>query len=360
MSFEQGPSHAARLLKAPLPYLAVGAFGIGVVGVVTDRVISAFESGVSGVSNAIGHDISKLQPGQAAQFEALEALDTVQLPSFTPVITGNVMGSGSLDTFKTFPVFGGKVPGTTDGVNLTQTGTAAIMAPQNAVVSRKLYELPGSTTADPKFAATLEVNVDTLYPQMLDSATPVDKHGNLEVNNHDGALPKVKYLFFGGAPDGKYTALLTNVENDYLKVNCAQAMAPLVQAGFQHQFSLDAQRATLTPSQSVKADAPEVAQYLQQIGNGSLPVTVKLVNSEGQPVDPQNFKLKDAADLMSKKAIAKALNVSTDELDFNFSSQCASEPKAVEQQVAIQQGYVSNAGGITGGATAAVTVGHQG
>jgi hypothetical protein len=355
MSFEQGPSHLARLLKAPLPYVAVGAIAVVAVGEGVHVAADAIFSEINGVTHDIGHGLSKLQPGQAAQFEAQEALDSVSLASFSPVVTGNVMGSGSLDTFKTFPIFGGKVPGTTDGVNLTQTGIAAIMAPQNAIVSRKLYELPGSTTADPKFAATLEVNADTLYPQMLDSATPVDKNNNLEVNNHDGALPKVKYLFFGGAPDGKYTAFLTNIENDYLKVDCAQAMMPLVPAGFQHNFYMDAKQTQLTPSQSVKKNAPEVAQYLQQIGNGSLPVTVKLVNSEGQPVDPQSFKLKDAADLMSKEAIAKVLDVSKDELDFNFSSQCESKPKAVEQQVAIQEGYAAHTG-----ETAAVTIAYGG
>jgi hypothetical protein len=342
------------MLKDALPYLTVGLVGLGGVVFAVDKVINAVDSGVSGVAHAIGHDIAKLKPGQEALFEAQEALDDVQLPTYTPVVSGDVTATGSLATFKSFPVFGGKIPGTTDGVNLTQTGNVAIMAPQDAVVGRTLQELPGSNTANPKFAATLTVDADKLYPDMLNSTIPGGSKP--EVNTRDGVFPKMKYLVFGGEPDGKYTSMLTNLENNYLKVRCAQAMAPLVQAGMQHSFYVAAQQTKLAPSQTVENDDPAVASYLSQIGNRSLPVTVKLVDNAGQPVNPQSFTLKAAGSLMDKQAIAKMIGVDKSDMDVNLSSQCESEPKAVEQQVAIQEGYLSH----TGQLSASVIVNYEG
>jgi hypothetical protein len=331
-------------------FALIGASAVAFFGVAAYKIVDSINNDTKSVINGVGHAISKLAPGQAAQIEAQAALDDVSLSTFRPIVAGNVSAGGSLDTFATWPVFGGKIPGTTDGVSMAETKTVAIMAPKNAVVSQTVHELPGSTTADPKLGATIKVNVDTLYPQILEPNTTLSNN-SITSNNHDGLLPKIKYVFFGGAPDGKYTRLLTGVEDNFLRIKCGQAMAPLAQPGIQNNFYLDAQQAELTPTQQVKKNAPQVAQYLKQIGNGSLPVSVELVNSAGQPVS-QNFTLEAASKLLSKKAIANLAGVGMDNLDVNPNSTCNSTPKSVEQQVAIQQHYVTHSGESTATANA--------
>jgi hypothetical protein len=348
-NFNQLQNHARVPNIAPA-YVVAGILALGAVGFeAVHTIINDANSDVKGVAHAITNGIAALKPGQTTLFEAQEAIDSVSLPDATQLIAAPVSGSTKVETFKTFPVFGGKVPFSSVDASVFENGTVAITAPPNAVTGRTVYELPGSTTANPKLAATVTVNADSLYAEMVGPSPQKDKKHHLKNQNHDDFIPRGVQFLFGGSPDGKYTGVLTDVENNRLQVECGQALGSLAAAGFQRNFYDQARQTSLTKVQSAKPDAPAIKQAIQELGNGSIPVTVKFVNAEGQTLNPQAYTLKGAGTLMSKQEIASELGVGSDNLTLTYSSPCQSKPQAVAQQVALQENYVTH----TAGATAA-------
>jgi hypothetical protein len=160
----------------------------------------------------------------------------------------------------------------------------------------------------------------------------------------------------GNSTDSKYTGVAANFGSNRAEVYCAQAMAPLIRADFQKYFYLAAEMGRPSDAVLKGPTGKIIAKYFDDIANKSVPVIVNLVDAKDQPVNPDTYKLNDAGYLMTQQALAKNLGASSDKTTSSFSSQCLSEPKAVQQQVAIQEGYVSHAGR----AAASVTVGYQG
>jgi hypothetical protein len=353
MSVKQ-ESGIANIRKLPAACLAAGTIAVGVVAAeAAHQILDAIHA-----FDSTGHAIIRtLTPRQEVMGELQTAIDSVYVPKARPVLSATVHGHVSVDSYTT--VLGVKVPFTDEGVGVTETGTVDIMAPENAIISRKIVELNGSNSIDPKVGVSLTVNADSLYPAIGDPGIPIDPNGNVSITSGDSFFPNLKHVAIGKSPDAKYTAVLSNVDYNYMETECAQAIAPMVQAGIQQHFVLDAQETQLPAALIGKPRNQEVAAYVKEIASGTIPVSVNLVNASGQAITPSSFRLNDSSYVMPKKEIYRELGVDPNKSNLNFSSPCLSKPKAVQEQISLAQGYESQATAVAS-AIASVSVGNNG
>jgi hypothetical protein len=326
MRFDKIPT-PTKLSRKPLAVLAAGTIAFGAAAGI--ELVHSLNDDAHSLIKGIGHLITAGKPTENVAAELQTAIDSVDVPTAQSVLEAQVSSTAEVDTFTS--VWGVTIPLTGHNGSVSQTGSVEIMAPNTAITSRKVYELPDSTGAEPEFGVVLTVNTDSLYPAIQDPTVQSAPSGS-------GFLSLVGDVFTDNSPDSKDTGVATNVDNSYMEVDCTQAIAPLVQVGFQRAFYTDARQgepdiAALTPT-----DQKLVTKYYEDIADESVPVKVDLVNSTGQPV-PTTYKLNDASYLMTQKKIAKELGVSQSNATFNFKSPCLSTPTAVRQQIELAQSY---------------------
>jgi hypothetical protein len=329
MRFDKIPT-PAKLSRKPVAILAAGSIAFGAAAGI--ELVHSLNDDAHSIVNGIGHLITAGKPTENVAAELQTAIDSVDVPTAQSVLEAKVSSTAEVDTFTS--VWGVTIPLTGYNGSVSQSGYVEIMAPDNAITSRKVYELPGSTTADPEFGVVLTVNTDSLYPAIQDPTVQSTPGGS-------GFLSLAAELFTDNSPDSKDTGVATNVDNSYMEVDCAQAIAPLVQTGFQRAFYTDARQGELDINALTPTDQRLVTKYYRGIADESVPVKVDLVNSTGQPV-PTTYKLNDGSYLMTKKKIAKELGVSQSNDTFNFKSPCLSTPTAVRQQIELDQSYDSH------------------
>ncbi|HVA11311.1 MAG TPA: hypothetical protein VNG32_04065, partial [Candidatus Dormibacteraeota bacterium] len=318
------------------------------------EIFSGVGSIFKGVENVVGGIISAGTPRQVAMGDAQTALTSVTIPTDRPVVEATVTSTATVGTYDYIPLvnkipiaggfLGSAIQETTHKhTTVTQPKVVQIMAPENAITQRTVSELPNAANGDPRFAVTLTVNADSLYPRVGDPP----KGSQLGAGSDDGVLPSLQTVVSGYSTDSKYTAAAANFGSNRAEVYCAQAIAPLIRADFQKYFYLGAELGRPSDAELKGTDGKLIAQYYNDIANKSVPVTVNLVNAKRQPVNPGTYTLNDAGYLMSNQALAKQLGAdSNQKTTSSFSSECLSDPTAVEQQVAIQEGYMVHSGGL--------------
>lgn len=331
MRFDKIPT-PTKLSRKPLAILAVGTIAFGTAAGI--ELVHSLNDDAHSLLRGIGHLITAGKPTENVAAEAQTAIDAVQVPTAQSVLQAQVSSTAEVDTFTS--LWGVQIPWTGHNGSVSQTGSVEIMAPDTAITSRRIYKLPGSTSSDPKFEAVLTVNTDSLYPAIQDPTVQ-------SATNGDDFLSRVGDVFTNNSPDAKDTGVATNVDNSLMEVDCAQAIAPLVQTGFQRDFYADAAQGNPAIAGLSPADRKLVSTYYREIVHKTMPVKVELVNNTGQPV-PVTYTLNDASYRMSKKAIAHDLGVDPSNATVDFSSPCLSTPTAVQNQIALQQSYVNHAG----------------
>jgi len=318
-----------RMPSRALAVVTAGGLALGVGLGVAYEFVHEFNETVNSVIGFAESGKPKANVGADVQ----TAAESVQVPTAMPILEAYVSSGATVNTFTS--VWGIQLPWFGHNGSVSQSGYVGIMAPEDALTKRQVYELADSTTADPKFGVTLTVDVDTLYPQISDPT--ID-------GASDGAdfFSRVGNDFTNNDPSAKDTAVAINVDNSYMEVNCAQTIAPRIQTGIQQAFYEDAQSepdiAPLDPT-----DRSLVTKYYSELADQSIPVQVELVNNKGQDV-PTTFTLNDASYLMSKQKIAHDLGVSLSNSTFKFSSLCLSTPKAVQDQIMLANSYAAHSG----------------